>query len=122
MATFDYTKMLAVANKLLDKFGQAGTLTIPGAKTGDAWNPTIGATSSVDCVLVETDYSQGQIDGVSILATDKQVYVKVGGMSAEIVALSTQIVYGGKTFQIVGPVKQINPAGTNLVWIIQARA
>lgn len=118
---FDYEEMLAVANELIDEFGQDGTLSVPGTKTGDAWNPTIGAPSSVPCVCVEIDFNRNEIDGKQVLATDKRVFVKAGGLSADIVPGATQITYNGKVHQIVGPVKQINPAGLNLAWEMQVR-
>lgn len=122
---FDYNEMLDVANELLDEFGQDGIIYVPGEKVGDAWNPDYAdgpLGPGYDCVCVETEFIQGVIDGTDVLATDKQVYVKAGDLLAELVPNATRIKYNDTTFKIIPPVRQINPAGLNLVWIIQARA
>lgn len=119
---FDYVGMLNDASELIEEFGQIGQLLSPGTKSGDAWNPTIGPPVSTNVRMVETDYTQKEIESGLVLATDKQILIDAKGLAAEIVASATEITYNGKTFQIIGPVKQINPAGINLLWIAQGRA
>lgn len=121
VATFDYADMLATADELIAFFGQTGTLVIPGTKTGDAWNPTIGSTTTESCTLVEIEYNRNEIDGTNVLSTDRKLYIKAGGLAANLIPSATQITYGGTTKQIVQPVKQLSPAGTNMFWEVQAR-
>lgn len=122
MATFDYAGIRDnVANKLIDKFGQPGTIRAPGAKTGDKWNPTIGAPTTEACVLVELEYTQSEIDGTLILAKDKKVLVKVGGLTKEFMVNATELIYGGVTHIVVQPVKPLSPGGVLLLWELQVR-
>lgn len=119
---FDYAEMLATADELLEYFGQPAVLTSPGTSSGDVFNPTPGAPATEVCTIVEIDYEQGEIDNSAVLATDKRILIKVGDLSATVVASARTIAYGGKTFTIVGPVKAINPGGTLLLYEAQARA
>lgn len=121
MATFDYANARSVADNLITKFGQTGTVTTPGTKTGDAWNPSIGAAGTETCTLVELDFAESEIDGTLVLRTDKKVYVRAGGLSAEFMNAATKLTYGGVDHQIIKPVKPFAPGGTVLLWELQVR-
>lgn len=119
--TFDYADMLQTADELITFFGQTGTLTTPGARTGDAFNPTIAAPTTEACTLVEVEYDRNEIDGTNVLSTDRRLYVKAGGLATNIVPDFTTITYGSVVKQIVAPVRRLAPAGTNMYWELQVR-
>lgn len=115
-----YAEMLATANELLDFFGQSGTAIVPGATTGDAFNPTPGTPASSSIILVEIDFQQKEIDGTTVLQGDKRLIIKADAPS--LIPSSTQISYGGVTHQVIGPVVPLNPGGTLMIYTAHVRA
>lgn len=115
-----YDKMLALANRLITKYGQTGTISVPGTLTGPAHNAVDGAPTTSTVTLVELEYTVSEIDGSKVLASDKKLYLKAD--APEPLKTATKITYGGKTFNIVPPVKPLNPGGTLLLYEAQARA
>lgn len=118
MAKFNYTRSVATANRLIDKFGQTGAIRRTET-SGDPWNP---GTSDTDypCTLVALDYDQKDIDGTLIKATDKKVYVAVAGLPIQ-PTTTDKVIIGGVVSTIV-QAKPLNPAGTVVFWELQARA
>lgn len=51
--TKDYAPQIATAARLITKYGGAATLKRQGAKTGDAWNPTIAADLEYAVTIVQ---------------------------------------------------------------------
>lgn len=120
MTDFDYTRSVATANRLIDRFGQAGTIVRRGAATGDEWNPTFAADAPHACRVVETDYTAREIDGTLIQASDKKLLVAVSGLTITPTP-DDRITVGGKTYEIV-TVKTLQPGGTVILYEIQGRA
>lgn len=120
--TFDYqADALDVADELLDFFGQTATLTTPGTTTGDAFNPTAGTPVTETCTIVEIDFNQNEIDNSLVLASNKKILIKVGDLSATVIAGARTITYGGVIHQIIGPVRPLNPGGTLILYEAQVR-
>lgn len=75
MAKFDYNKMKATADRLIDRFAQGVTASVIVVTTvpPNSWeDPTVTETrTSIDAVA--RGVSQQYIDGVTIIATDLQV-------------------------------------------------
>jgi hypothetical protein len=119
MTGFDYAKARATAERLLGRFGQAMTLVVPGAATGDPWNPTLGAPVSHACKGVVLDYSVHDRKNTLILAGDRQVYLSTEGLTAT-PDPAHKLTIGGETLAIV-EVKPLNPGGTTILYEIQVR-
>ncbi|WP_247996664.1 hypothetical protein [Brucella tritici] len=117
MAKFNYGRSIAVANKLIDKFGQTGAIRRTET-SGDPWDP---GTSDTDypCTLVALDYDQKDVDGTLIKSTDKKVYVAVAGLPIQ-PTTTDKVIIGGVVSTIV-EAKPLNPAGIIVYWQLQAR-
>lgn len=118
MAKFNYPRSVAVANKLIDKFGQTGAIRRTET-SGDPWDPS---TSDTDypCTLVALDYDQKDVDGTLIKSTDKKVYVATKGLPIQ-PTTTDKVIIGGAVSAIV-QAKPLNPAGTVVYFELQARA
>jgi hypothetical protein len=117
---FDYADMLETADELINEFGQDATISVPGARSGDAFNPTIGAPTTATVVIVEVAYKAREIDGEKVLAQDKKLIIRADAAAPLLSA--TQITYGGTTYKFIGPVSPLNPGGTLLMYTAQVRA
>lgn len=120
MTAFDYSRSVATANRLIDRFGQTGYIVRRGSATGDEWNPTFAADAEHACRLVETDYTAREIDGTLILASDKKLLVAVSGLTIT-PAPSDRVKVGGANYEIVS-VMPLQPGGTVILYEIQGRA
>ena len=121
MPKFDYSRPLATANRLFDRFGQRGAIrrTIPGS--GPSYDPGPPSFADTPADMVVTDFSSREIDGTRILETDKKIMVAPGALTAP-PALSDKVVEAdGTVYNIVPPIQTKRPAGTTLVYILQGR-
>lgn len=124
--TFDYAKSRSVADKLIKRFGQSGFIRreVPGA--GPPYNPGPPTITDYPCTLVETAYSNHELEGSRILASDKKVLIAAGGLAVEPTP-SDKVVIGGKAFSIVAPnegngVKPLSPGGVVIMFEAHCRA
>jgi len=121
VTTFNYARPLASANRLIAKFGQLGAIRRAGEPTGPDYDPTPGVDVDHDAHMAVLDYDSRDVDGTRILATDKYVLVAVGTLPIEI-GLSDKVVEAdGTVYSIVPPLKPLSPAGTVVLYEIQAR-
>lgn len=120
MSAFDYGRSRATADRLITRFGQAGTIRRAGTPTGDPWNPTPGTPVDHACNLVVLDYMAREIDGTLIRSTDRKVYVAAFGLAIEPTE-ADRVVIGGAALEIVN-VMTLAPAGTAVYFELQARA
>lgn len=118
MTTFDYTRSRATADRLIARFGQAGTLSRP-TKSGTPYNPTPGAPDDHPCTFVVLEYAQGEIDGSRVLETDKKVMLCKGALAIE-PATSDKLLVGGVSHSIMD-VRPLSPGGTVVLFEIQVR-
>jgi hypothetical protein len=117
MARFDYARARATAERLIAKFGMAGSIQRQ-TNTGPAYDPTV-ITTDYPCTLVVLEYEDRQIDGTLIRSTDKLIYLSTEGLA--ITPTEADRVIASDTYSIVS-LKPLSPAGTVLMWEIQARA
>ena len=129
-----YDKMSATALRLIERFGQTITLrdTVPGE-----YDPVSGATTpdvEVDqpAQAILQDYALQQsgmtyAEGTVIKQGDKKILVAAmttdaNGQQVQITPpqLTTKVIADGATWTIVN-IKEINPAGTPLVYELQGR-
>lgn len=118
MPAFNYDRAAATADRLIDKFGQQGTITRL-ENTGQPWKP-VQSKVSYPCRLVVLSYTAKDIDGTLIKAGDKKVYVSAIGLKIE-PKTTDKLVINGKENTIIA-VDQLNPAGTPVYYVCQCRS
>lgn len=128
MASFNYTRTRATAERLLSRFGQTGALRRT-TSSADPFNP-VQTTADHACTFAVLDYAKKDIDGTLILQTDQMVYLSTSGLS--ITPETTDRLVVGGTWQAspvkllgtpltVVSVKPLSPAGTVVFWELQVR-
>lgn len=120
MTAFDYARAQATAARLLAKFGQTGTLTVPGSSSGDAWNPTIGAATTETVTFAVLSFENRDIDGTKIKMGDKKVYLSASGLAA-VPTTDCTLTIGSAVHSIEG-VEPLSPAGVVVFYQLQCRA
>ena len=118
MLKFDYDRSAATAARLLDKFGQQGTITRM-ENTGQPWKPVQNKVN-YPCRLVVLSYTAKDIDGTLIKAGDKKVYVSAIGLKIE-PKTTDKLLIQGKENTIIS-VDELNPAGTPVYYVCQCRS
>lgn len=114
-----YTDLQSIADKLISDFGKPMTLK---RSTPGVFDPVTGTSiGTVDETIAVTGivgaFSSEQIDGIRVLMTDKRVTLT----SAIAPLVSDALVIDGVAHQIVTIIES-KPAGTTLVYVVQARA
>ena len=84
----------------------------PGAVTGDAWNPTVGASTSHTLSGYSKGVSQKYIDGTFIVSTDIEITTAAFAVSP---VSSGTLTVDGSSLQII-KIIQIPAAGTAVAW------
>lgn len=120
-----YDRMSATALSLIARFGQPVTLrdTVPGEYDPITGSTTPGAVTEQVGSCILQDYSlqesgAANLAGSDIRQNDKKILIAAKGLTAP--TLSTQVIAGGHTWTTVN-IKEINPAGTPLVYEVQGR-
>ena len=119
MARNDYIEDRSDADELIAEFGQDGVLR-RRVTTGPTYDPTEGASVDHAVIFVVLGFSNYEVDGTRILATDKKVYLAAGSLSVE-PRLDDLLVIGGVVHRII-QVKPLAPSGTVVLWELQVRA
>lgn len=119
-----YDDMASMALDLITQFGRPVILrdTVKGG-----YNPATGANTP-DTVSERTaqgillDFTGQEFQANSLIkAGDKKLKIAASGLATPPTLLS-KLVIQGKTWSIVPPLKEINPAGTPLLYELQVRA
>lgn len=120
-----YDRMAATALRLIDRFGQTITLRNP---TEGSYDPVTGTTTpglpdDQPAQAILKDYALQQsgasyAEGTEIRQGDKEITIAAQGVTKP--QMTTQIIADGDTWTIVN-IKEINPAGTPLVYKVQGR-
>jgi hypothetical protein len=118
VTAFNYARSQATADRLIKRFGQTGTLRRP-TSTGPGYNPTAGEPEDHSCTFVVEDYTNREIDGARILATDKKVLLSKVGLAIE-PATSDKLVVAGAEHHIIR-IAPLSPAGTVVFYELQVR-
>ena len=121
-----YTRLQNTAQKLLKGKGQSLTLT---KVTAGTYDPTTGGftgagTSTQSAYGAIFDYGTKQIDGTLIKVGDKQLLLsafKTDGSALIAPALGDTVTVGGVTYTLVEPLKEVNPAGTVVLFDVNLR-
>ena len=117
MASFDYGRSRAVAERLIAKFGTTGAIRRE-VKTGPDYDPEITDTD-YPCTLVTLEYDDAKVDGTLIRKTDKLIYVSTAGLSITL-AESDKVVAAGDVYAIE-KLKPLSPAGIVVYYEVQGR-
>lgn len=120
-----YDRMSATALRLIERFGQEITLrdTVPGEYDPVAGGSTPETTVDQTAQAILQDYALQQAgmsyaEGTVIRQGDKKIMVAAQGLTPP--QLTTTVLADGATWTIVN-IKEINPAGTPLVYELQGR-
>jgi len=120
-----YDRMSATALNLIARFGQAITLrdTVPGEYDPVTGGSTPETTVDQPAQAILQDYALQQAgmsyaEGTVIKQGDKKILVAAQGLTPP--QLTTTVIADGATWTIVN-IKEINPAGTPLVYELQGR-
>jgi hypothetical protein len=115
---FDYAEAKADADEMIAEFGQTGKLRRP-TTTGPAYDPTEGSPSDKACTFVVLGYTNREIDGSRVLASDKKVLLAKGSLAIE-PTTSDKLLIGGVVHSIVD-VSPLSPGGTVVFYEMQVR-
>jgi hypothetical protein len=118
-AGFNYARSAATAQRLIEKFGQKGKLLKYVEPASSNVKPTYTTINDVGMVVL--DYSTRQIDGTRIQANDRMIYVGVRNVS-DISPVDRIQDATGATYEIIDPVKPLNPGGVVVFYEIQGRS
>lgn len=120
-----YDRMAATALRLIEQFGQTVTLrdTVPGEYDPVAGGSTPETTVDQPAQAILQDYALQQAgmsyaEGTVIKQGDKKILVAAQGITPP--TLTTSVLADDATWTIVN-IKEINPAGTPLVYELQGR-
>lgn len=119
MATFNYQRSRATAKRLLTKFGQDMTFSLPDREEGGA--PGVPGTTipgrSISGKGVILDYSNGEIDGTVIQSGDSRVILEATDGEPAVGMIAT---INGRNWRIMDW-SPLAPAGTTVINTIQLR-
>ena len=117
MASFDYGRSRAVAERLIAKFGTTGAIR-RAVPSGPDYDPEITETDYT-CTLVTLEYDDTKVDGTLIRKTDKLIYVSTLGLGITLEE-SDKIIADGKAYAIER-LKLLSPAGIVVYYEVQGR-
>ncbi|NTG48583.1 hypothetical protein G6M04_14415 [Agrobacterium rhizogenes] len=118
MANAIYTRFQATAKRLIEKYGQSGTL-----KRVMPPDPIEGGEGSVTpyaAKLVPMTYDQRYINGTTILTNDRQVYISSVGL-AVVPQVGDIVSAGGVDYHVINADPNNYDGVTNVVFIVQGR-
>jgi len=119
--SYDYSGIKGTAEKLISRFGKTVSVRRSTAPTGGSnWDPGAPTTKDYSAKGVVLDYSSHERDGTFIKATDKKLLLSTEGLTIT-PGLDDAIVAGGLVYQIVPPLKPLEPGDTTILWEIQIR-
>ncbi|APC18174.1 hypothetical protein BLL42_21505 [Pseudomonas frederiksbergensis] len=119
-----YNRMAATALRLIAQFGQPVTIR---DITKGAYDPSTSKTRP-DSVVERTaqgimlDFTGQEFQTNSLIKVgDKKLKIAASGLTSPPTLLS-KVVAQGRTWTIVPPLKEINPAGTPILYELQVRS
>lgn len=119
-----YDEMAVMALEMITEFGQAVTIrdTVKGI-----YNPATSKTGP-DTITDRTaqgillDFSGQEFQTNTLIKVgDKKLKIAASGLSTP-PALLSKVIVQGRAWTIIPPLKEINPAGTPLIYELQLRA
>ncbi|OIN45979.1 hypothetical protein [Pseudomonas costantinii] len=123
MATF-YDEMAVMALDMITEFGQPVTIskTVPGEYDPDIGGDAPGATVEQTAQGILLDFTGLEFQNNSLIRQgDKKLKIAAQGL-AWVPGLLDKVVAQGRTWSIVPPLKEVNPAGTPILYELQVRS
>jgi hypothetical protein len=114
-----YTRLYAVADRLLTDYGQPGNIVTDGAPTGPPHNPQPGAETRTPCMFVEGDNSIQNRPGTVVSQGDVFGYIAPSVAVEPTMARRIEAA-GGVEMNFV-EIKPLNPGGVRLLYEFHAR-
>ncbi|NSZ73336.1 hypothetical protein G6L74_06210 [Agrobacterium tumefaciens] len=112
MATFDYARSRATAERLIAKFGTTGAIRRT-VQSGPSYDPVLTDTD-YPCTLVILEIDISKVDGTLIQQGDRMVYVSTQGLTIE-VTVSDKLVIAGKE-HVIKQCRPLSPAGLTVYY------
>jgi len=123
MATF-YDEMAVMALEMITEFGQPVTIskTEPGEYDPETAGEVPGATVEQTAQGILLDFTGIEFQNNSLIKQgDKKLKIAAQGL-AWVPGLLDKVVAQGRTWSIVPPLKEVNPAGTPILYELQVRS
>ncbi|WGM31494.1 hypothetical protein [Brevundimonas sp. NIBR11] len=120
MTAFEYSRPLATANRLIERFGQLGAIEKPGEPLGPTYDPGEPVPITTPARFVIIGFEAKEIDGTRVLATDKKALVAPGVLTADPTPADRLVEANGVSWSIVA-VDTLRPAETTLLHTLQVR-
>jgi len=115
----DYAPKEALAQRLIDNFGAAGTLHSNAVDTD--YNPTETITD-IPCKMVVMMHQSDHVDGTTIQAGDKMIYLSTEGLTTA-PKLSDEITApDGLKYTIVPPLAELKPTDLTIFYTLNGRS
>ena len=119
-----YNEMAVMAQEMIAEFGQ--TVTIRAINVGE-YDPDAGSAPP-DTIIEQTaqgillDFTGQEFQNNSLIKQgDKKLKIAAKGLEW-VPDLLNKVVVQGRTWSIVPPLKEINPAGTPILYELQVRS
>ncbi|QLG93522.1 hypothetical protein HZF02_16845 [Pseudomonas yamanorum] len=119
-----YPRMQAVALRLIEQYGQPVTIskTEQGEYDPETGGEAPGATVEQVAQGILLDFTGQEFQTNSLIRQgDKKLKIAAQGL-AWVPGLLDKVIVQGRTWSIVPPLKEINPAGTPILYELQVRS
>jgi hypothetical protein len=119
-----YDEMAAMALEMITEFGQPVIVskTVPGEYDPEKGGEAPGATVEQIARGILLDFTGIEFQNNSLIRQgDKKLKIAAQGL-AWVPGLLDKVVAGGRTWDIVPPLKEVNPAGTPILYELQVRS
>ncbi|WP_085026877.1 hypothetical protein [Ensifer aridi] len=113
-----YTRLQATAQRLIAKYGQAGTVT--RISEPDPVNGGDPVPTPYTATLVPMAYTAREIDGTEVLSGDMQIYISSVGLAIE-PTVGDVITANGADYAIINGDPNKYDGITPVVFVVQAR-
>ena len=123
MATF-YDEMAVMALEMITEFGQPVTISKaePGEYDPETGGEAPGVTVEQIAQGILLDFTGQEFQNNSLIKQgDKKLKIAAQGL-AWMPGLLDKVVAQGRTWSIVPPLKEVNPAGTPILYELQVRS
>lgn len=121
MTGYDYSRAKATADRLINRFGKANKAVLlePAGQIGKSFDPIALAPTEHLCRVVALEYRAREVDGTTILSTDKRFYVAVEDLQIT-PKTSWVLVVDGVKYRIMD-VNTLQPGDVVIMWDLQCR-
>jgi len=117
--TFDYASIRDnVAEPQIANFGQAATLSQPGATTGDDWDPTPGTPTTYSVKVLKTSFSFSDRTGTLVREDDFKFIMSTDNDPAP--DLKGTLTIGSNVYQVY-KLEPLKPGAIVVLWYVYCR-